>query len=51
MAGGNVLSEPGFAPSLNAKFEGTGNDYVRSGPDGKRTRFNTRSVIKTNDEA
>ncbi|RAO67663.1 uncharacterized protein BHQ10_003675 [Talaromyces amestolkiae] len=51
IAGGTVVSEPGFTPSLNAKFEGTGNDYVRSDPDGKRTRLNAHSVIKTNDEA
>lgn len=51
MVGGTVVSEPGFTPALNAKFEGTGNDYIRNDPDGKRMRLNAHGVVKTHDDA
>ncbi|KUL91338.1 hypothetical protein ZTR_01652 [Talaromyces verruculosus] len=51
MVGGTVISEPGFTPALDAKFEGTGNDYIRNDPDGKRMRLNAHGVVKTHDDA
>jgi Protein of unknown function (DUF3237) len=51
MVGGTVISEPGFTPALNATFVGTGNDYIRRDPDGKRMRLDAHSVIKTHDDA
>ena len=51
MVGGTVTSEPGFTPALNATFEGTGNDYIRNDPDGKRMRLNAHGVLKTHDDA
>lgn len=51
MVGGTVVSEPGFIPALNAKFEGTGNDYIRNDPDGKRMRLDAHGVVKTHDDA
>jgi len=51
MVGGTVISEPGFTPSINATFAGTGNDYIRNDPDGKRMRLDAHGVIKTHDDA
>ncbi|KAF3392930.1 hypothetical protein DPV78_009700 [Talaromyces pinophilus] len=51
MVGGTVISESGFTPALDAKFEGTGNDYIRNDPDGKRMRLNAHGVVKTHDDA
>ena len=51
MVGGTVISESGFTPALNAKFEGTGNDYIHNDPDGKRMRLNAHGVVRTHDDA
>lgn len=51
MVGGTIISEPGFTPALNAKFEGTGNDYIRNDPDGKRMRLDAHGVVRTHDDA
>lgn len=51
MVGGTVVSEPGFTPSLNAKLEGTGNDYIRNDPDNARMRLDAHSVLRTHDGA
>ncbi|KAH8697379.1 hypothetical protein BGW36DRAFT_407418 [Talaromyces proteolyticus] len=51
MIGGTVKAESDFAPSLNATFVGTGNDYIRADPDQKRLRLDAHSVLKTHDDA
>lgn len=51
MVGGTLISEPEFTPAINANFVGTGNDYIRNDPDGKRMRLNAHGVVKTHDDA
>ncbi|KAL9620791.1 MAG: hypothetical protein Q9160_004691 [Pyrenula sp. 1 TL-2023] len=51
MTGGTVVSESSFLPALNAKFKGTGNDYIHNDPDGKRMRLDAHGVIETDDGA
>lgn len=41
-----MKSEPGFSPSLNAEFVGTGNDYIHNDPSGKHMRLNAHGVVK-----
>lgn len=45
------MSEPDFTPSLNAKFEGIGNDYIRNDPDNARMRLDAHGVLRTHDGA
>ncbi|KAF3480186.1 uncharacterized protein GIQ15_05533 [Arthroderma uncinatum] len=47
MTSGTVKSEPGFSPAFNGEFTGTGNDYIRTDPDGKRLRLDAHAVVKT----
>jgi hypothetical protein len=44
--GGTVLSEPGFEPSIEAKFKGTGNDYMHTDPTGKLMRLDSHVVFE-----
>jgi len=46
MTGGTIKSEPGFSPSLDAEFVGTGNDYIHNDPSGKHMRLNAHGVVK-----
>ena len=46
MTGGNVKSESGFSPALNAEFVGTGNDYIHNDPSGKHMRLNAHAVVQ-----
>lgn len=46
MKGGTVVSEAGFSPSLDGKFVGSGNDYIRVDPDGKFMRLDAHGVIE-----
>lgn len=43
---GTVTSEPGFFPSLDGEFVGTGNDYIHHDPNGKFMRLNAHAVVK-----
>src|SRR2546423_2047248 len=44
--GGTVLSEAGFEPRIEAKFKGTGNDYMHTDPTGKHMRLDSHVVIE-----
>ncbi|OJJ49763.1 hypothetical protein ASPZODRAFT_58823 [Penicilliopsis zonata CBS 506.65] len=44
MTGGTVQSAPGFSPSIDAQFVGTGNDYIHADPDGKHLRLNAHGI-------
>lgn len=46
ITGGTVLSEPGFEPRIEAKFKGTGNDYMHTDPTGKHMRLDSHVVIE-----
>jgi hypothetical protein len=46
MTGGSIKSEPGFSPAVDAKFVGTGNDFIRNDPGGKHMRLNAHGVVK-----
>ena len=44
--GGTVLSEPDFEPNIEAKFKGTGNDYMHTDPTGKHMRLDSHVVME-----
>jgi hypothetical protein len=44
--GGTVASEPGFEPSVEAKFKGTGNDYMHTDPTGEHMRLDSHVVVE-----
>jgi hypothetical protein len=44
--GGTVVSEPGFEPRVEAKFKGTGNDYMHTDPTGEHMRLDSHVVIE-----
>ena len=46
MTGGSVKSEPNFSPSIDAEWNGAGNDYIHNDPDGKAMRLNAHAVVK-----
>ncbi|MCJ1462221.1 hypothetical protein MMC07_000821 [Pseudocyphellaria aurata] len=46
MVNGTVTSEPGFSPSWNGKFVGTGTDFIHNDPDQKIMRLNAHVVVK-----
>jgi hypothetical protein len=46
ITGGTVWSEPGFNPVIEAKFKGTGNDYMHTDPTGKHMRLDSHVVIE-----
>jgi hypothetical protein len=46
ITGGTVRSEPGFEPTIEAKFKGTGNDYMHTDPTGKHMRLDSHVVIE-----
>lgn len=46
ITGGTVRSEPGFEPAIEAKFKGTGNDYMHTDPTGKHMRLDSHVVIE-----
>lgn len=46
MTGGTVRSADGFAPAIDAEFEGVGNDYIHADPDGQHLRLNAHGVLK-----
>ena len=45
IVGGTVRSEPGFEPAFNARFQGTGNDYIHTDPTGKHMRLDAHVVL------
>ncbi|KAI9839847.1 MAG: hypothetical protein M1819_000037 [Sarea resinae] len=52
MTGGTLKAEPGFtSPALDAKFIGTGYDYIRHDPSGEHMRLDVRSQLKNKDGA
>ncbi len=46
ISGGTVNSEPGVEPQIEAKFKGTGNDYIHTDPTGKHMRLDAHVVIE-----
>lgn len=44
--GGTVMSEPGFEPNIEARFKGTGNDYMHTDPTGKHMRLDSHVVFE-----
>ncbi|PGH21511.1 hypothetical protein AJ80_03179 [Polytolypa hystricis UAMH7299] len=49
MTSGTVKSEADSPLAFNGEFTGTGNDYIRMDPDGKRMRLDAHGVIQTVD--
>ncbi len=46
MTGGTMKSEPDFFLTIDAKFKGTGNDYIHNDPTGKHMRLNANGVLE-----
>lgn len=46
MTGGTMKSESGFSPSVDARFKGTGNDYIHNDPTGKQMRLNAHGLLE-----
>lgn len=41
-----VQSEPGFSPDIDAKLQGTANDYIHNDSDNKHMRLNAHGQVK-----
>lgn len=46
MTGGTLKSAAGFAPGIDAEFEGVGNDYIHADADMKHCRLDAHGVLK-----
>jgi len=46
ITGGTVNNEPGSEPEIEAKFKGTGNDYIHTDPTGKHMRLDAHVVME-----
>ena len=46
---GTIVSASEFVPTIDLHFRGTGNDYIRNDPDGKRMRLAAHVVAEDND--
>lgn len=46
MTGDTMTSEPGFSPAVDAKFKGTGNDYMRGDAERRHMRLDGHGVLE-----
>ncbi|OAL03799.1 hypothetical protein IQ06DRAFT_291468 [Phaeosphaeriaceae sp. SRC1lsM3a] len=51
MVGGNIKSEDGVEPKLDAELHGVGYDYIQNDASGSNMRLDVRSQLKTPDGA